>query len=262
MSQTITDIARNASVAAESSAEAMQRAESGSKITGVAVSTMNEVNASTRSLAEMVGKLNGRVIEIGDIVTVIKDIADQTNLLALNAAMEAARAGEQGRGFAVVADEVRKLAERTIKATAEISEKIGTVQAESDLTAHSMEGSSEGVARAMRHIEDLSIVLETIVEAGQRVRDQIMQIAAVVDEQSATSEEIVKNIEATSAIAQGMEKIADNVRDQIGKLKNLGDTLESKVSGFVIDGAEQRTGQKGSGPARRYAPPVPLGENP
>jgi len=227
LSQTITDIARNASVASKNSTEAMGTVEGGKKITDMAVETIDDVNTSTQELDAMVKKLSGRVGEIGGIVTVIKDIADQTNLLALNAAIEAARAGEQGRGFAVVADEVRKLAERTIKATAEITERINAVQKESAETAKSMEKSSKGVTKATGHIQNLNNVLETIVESVQKVGDEITQIATAVEEQSAASEEVVNNIEKTSSISKDIEKMAADVMQEIGKLTNVAGELKT-----------------------------------
>ncbi len=238
MSQTITDIARNASVASETSNEAMQTANSGKEVADSAVDTVNRVYTSTVELATMVEKLNNRASEIGDIVTVIKDIADQTNLLALNAAIEAARAGEQGRGFAVVADEVRKLAERTIKATTEISEKIGAVQAESVQTTRSMNEASEEVTRAKDFIRNVGDSLNHIVDAVHRVRDQITQIATAVDEQSSASEEVAKNIERTSSISKDMENASHDVMHEVSSLTKIAEELRNSTSGFKTKGSE------------------------
>lgn len=234
MSQTITDIAKNAAVAADTSEGAMKIAYEGKDIADGAVNTVNSVYTSTVELATMVEKLNNRASEIGDIVTVIKDIADQTNLLALNAAIEAARAGEQRRGFAVVADEVRKLAERTIKATVEISEKIGAIQSESTQTANSMTEASTEVTKATEYIRKVGESLNHIVEAVQRVKDQIVQIATAVDEQSAASEEVAKNIEKTTTISKDMEKVASDVMNEANSVHEISERLQRNISGFRI----------------------------
>jgi methyl-accepting chemotaxis protein len=232
MSQTIGEIARSAQAASTTSTEAMKTAEEGKRVTDEAIATIDTVGEATAHLSSMVGRLNGKAEEIGNIVTVINDIADQTNLLALNAAIEAARAGEHGRGFAVVADEVRKLAEKTISSTSEISEKVKAVQQESDLTNQSMESALKKVTEATTYVKRAGSSLAHIVEDVQRTRDEITQMATAVEEQLATSEEIARNIEGTTVIARGIETSSGEVLNSVAGLTDIAAKLNVSVSGF------------------------------
>lgn len=235
MSQTVTEIARNSATASDSAKDAINVANKGKEVVVQSVDKISSAGSATQELASMIERLNSRVTEIGEIVSVISDIADQTNLLALNAAIEAARAGEQGRGFAVVADEVRKLAERTMKATTEISEKIKAVQDDSGQTAHSMERSLNYVTDSVKFMETAKESLEHIVSSVQKTADEISQIAASVEEQSAASEEIARNIEDISIVAKKTQEATENLRNIFEGLNNLSQKLKSTIEEFKFE---------------------------
>lgn len=241
MSQTIAEIAKNTTQVAENSEKAMQIAITGKSLSDKAVTNIESLYQSSSQLSEIINRLNQRTREIEEIVTIIKDIADQTNLLALNATIEAARAGEHGRGFAVVAEEIRRLAERTIKATEEISERIINIQNDSTTTVKSMDHSLKEVRQATEFINKLGNSMQEIVDSFVKVKEQITQIASAVEEQSITTEEVAKNIEKISQIAKELETVANGVMDKskevfknVNELRNLTEGLKTKESHLLM----------------------------
>lgn len=197
----------------------------------------------TQTSGEKIERLSTKVEEVGSITQVINDIADQTNLLALNAAIEAARAGEHGRGFAVVADEVRKLAERTGKATKEISGVLKAIQDETMSARKSMEEAGDVVQKELVSTEMLTTTFDRISSETDNVTSLINQIAVASEEQSMTMSAVSKNIEGMRSVSEQSAIGVQQIAQATSQLNHLTDNLRSLVEQFSQkENTEEATG--------------------
>ncbi len=234
MSTTLQDVVENAHSTASFAKETETIATDGSKVVVQAAEGIKNVSVTVKNAAEIIENLSHKSEKIGEIVSVIKDIADQTNLLALNAAIESARAGEQGRGFAVVADEVRKLAERTAAATTEITDMITAIQSESEKAVVAMRRGLHDVDSAVSYAHTAGEALHKIVESIDREVEMVAHIATASHEQLSTIESITASIRGISNVAADFASGMAQTTQTAGDLERVSAELQNVVKEFKI----------------------------
>ncbi len=209
LSATATQMSKNSTQTSEQSTSASAASEEVSKGVQTVATNTEEMVASIKEISKsstdaatiskeamqrasdtnaMINQLGTSSQEIGNVIKVISSIAQQTNLLALNATIEAARAGEAGKGFAVVANEVKELAKQTAKATEEITSKIGAIQSDSKNAVDAI----GAITKVIEKINSISV-----------------SIAAAVEEQTATTNEVSRVVQESS---QGVASISETIK--------------------------------------------------
>jgi len=213
-------VAANADSAAETSEQTVKVATEGSEV-------MLRSENGMKRLMEHVEMLVADSEKVGQIIDVIDDIADQTNLLALNAAIEAARAGDQGRGFAVVSDEVRKLAERSGKATKEITVIIRAMQ-------EKMRASARAAQETESYAKQSGEAFGTITGILKDSSGAIAEIAAAAEEQAAQSGQILLFVETIAAGSEQAAAATEQTASSSQSLAALAEQLNKSVSAFQV----------------------------
>ncbi|WP_374538502.1 methyl-accepting chemotaxis protein [Chitinimonas taiwanensis] len=225
LTSTVKQNAENAREANRVAESASHIAQKGGEAVGAVVTTMAEINESSKKIVDIIGVIDG--------------IAFQTNILALNAAVEAARAGEQGRGFAVVAGEVRSLAQRSAAAAKEIKALIGD--------------SVERVTVGTAQVDKAGVTMEEVVASIRKVTGIMGDISNASAEQSSGIEQVNTAVTQMDEVTQQNAALVEEAAAAAGSLQDQAHMLMEAVNRFKLDSAGQR---RSPPPAARQVPRV------
>lgn len=239
MAQSIDQVSANAAESSAVAERSVEIANKGNEVVHNTIHGMDNIREQIQDTAKRIKRLGESSQEIGDIISLIDDIADQTNILALNAAIQASMAGDAGRGFAVVADEVQLLAERSSAATRQIETLVRTIQADTNEAVISMEQTTTEVVRGARLAQDAGVALEEIEGVSKTLAALIQSISNAAQQQTSSAGQISLTMNVIQQITTQTSSGSTATAESIGNLAKMASQLRRSVSGFTLPPPKQ-----------------------
>ena len=239
MAVSIDQVSANAAESSAVAERSVSIANKGNEVVHNTITGMDSIREQIQDTSKRIKRLGESSQEIGDIVSLINDIADQTNILALNAAIQASMAGDAGRGFAVVADEVQRLAERSSSATKQIEALVKTIQADTNEAVISMEQTTTEVVRGARLAQDAGVSLEEIEKVSKSLAALIQNISNAARQQASSAGHISSTMNVIQEITSQTSAGTTATAQSIGTLAKMASEMRESVSGFTLPDGNQ-----------------------
>jgi twitching motility protein PilJ len=236
MAVSIDHVSSNAAESAAVADRAVTIASKGAEVVQATIGGMDNIRGQIQETAKRIKRLGESSQEIGDIVSLINDIADQTNILSLNAAIQASMAGDAGRGFAVVADEVQRLAERSSAATKQIAALVKTIQTDTHEAVISMEQTTAEVVNGAKRAQDAGVALEEIESVSSSLADLIQNISNAARQQAASAGHVSNTMNVIQEITSQTAESTEATAHSIGALATMAKEMRTSVEGFKLPG--------------------------
>jgi len=236
MAVSIDQVSSNAAESAAVAERAVDIANNGSHVVQATIQGMDTIRGQIQETSKRIKRLGESSQEIGDIVSLINDIADQTNILSLNAAIQASMAGDAGRGFAVVADEVQRLAERSSAATKQIAALVKTIQTDTNEAVISMEQTTSEVVGGAKRAQDAGVALEEIEGVSTSLAELIQNISNAARQQAVSAGHVSNTMTVIQEITAQTVNTTEQTASSIGTLTTMANEMQSSVEGFKLPG--------------------------